>query len=115
MIKFGSKILITDPNQLFDRQKLEYAKEQKVTDSLMFIVPDFLEKLSVGGFKTHQVHTMYKVGFLTEVTRHLFPNYSSKDVFSLIYIDHQLFLTDRTMRQNLTYWYKHRNKLLGYE
>ncbi len=112
MIRFGDKILITNPHQLYDRQKLAYAQKKHETDSLTFVVPDYLKKLDVNGFREHQIHTMYKVGFLTEVVRHLFPDYSSKDVFSLLYIEFQIFMTERTMRQNLTYWNRYREQLL---
>lgn len=112
MIKFGKKLLIINPHQLYDKESLEYAQFMHQTDSLKFIVPEQLESLVINDFKTHQIHMMYKVGFLTEVFRHLFPDYKSKDVFSLLYIEHQLFLSERTMRQNLTYWYKYRDKLI---
>ena len=112
MISCKGKI-IKHPNDLVEQNLTEHFLRFSGIDVDYFLVPNYLRDLELGSFSAHQKCLIYKIGFLTEYLRILYPDRSKDFIYQIVNYKHQVFVSKRNFTQYLTHWNKHRNQILN--
>lgn len=77
---------------LFDKQTIENIKEKELEKKLVFYIP--LK------YSENKEKTVYKVGFLVDFLKFIYPEKSLKEIYEIININYQVFINRRQMERN---------------
>lgn len=111
MIIYNGKKL-WDPKELDSPQVLEEFREVVENDEDVFEIPMYLNILKISGMKLPVKLRVYKVGFLYESLRRVYPKLSYRQIFNIIFDKYQCHFGLRTLQNGLTDFRKYNNEFL---